>query len=97
MFELIENIAKQKPEAIRYVKFENETLIIVEDVTITLKKNGKVYIDNHTGFHSQWFSDTAFALLNSIVDTEAHRYRRKLKYEAKCNRIRFLQSIVDKQ
>lgn len=98
IFDLVVGEARKHPEAIRYDRVDNETLIVLKDLIITIKSDSKdymVYVDNHRGFHSQWFYQAAYALMNDIVDREAHRFRRKLKHETKMNIRAFLRGIVE--
>lgn len=96
VFDLVVEKAKKYPESIRYDIIDKETLIVLKDLIITIKRDQndfKVFIDNHKGFHPQWFYEAAFELLNAIVDIEAHRYRRGLKHETRMNIRSFLKSI----
>jgi len=100
IFDLVVGEARKHPEAIRYDRIDNETLIVLKDLIIMIKSDSKdymVYIDNHQGFHSQWFYQAAYALMNDILDHEAHRFRRKLKHETKMNIRAFLRWIVEDQ
>lgn len=99
IFDLVVGEAKKHPEAIRYDRVDNETLIVLKDLIITIKSDSKdyiVFVDNHRGFHSQWFYQAAFDLMNEIVDKEAHRFRRKLKHEITMNIRAFLRDIVER-
>lgn len=98
IFDLVVGEARKHPEAIRYDRIDNETLIVLKDLILTIKSDSKdymVYIDNHRGFHSQWFYQQAYVLINEIVDREAHRFRRKLKHETKMNIRAFLRGIAE--
>jgi hypothetical protein len=100
VFDLVVNLAKKYPDEIRYDKDPEETTIIIPDVLITIYAGNKeklVSIDNHTGFHTQWFYESVFVFLNHKVDIEAHRYRRRLKYEVKMRIREFLNHIIDKE
>ena len=95
VFDLVVEKAKKYPKEIRYDKIDKETLIVLEDLIITIKMDGndyKVFVDNHKGFHPQWFYEAAFNLLNDIVDTEAHRYRRRIKHGTRMNIRAFIKS-----
>ena len=88
---------KENPETIRYDKVTGETLILFEaqNVIITLKNN-TVSTYNHTKFGPPvWFTDEQFKYLNSLIDMEAHRYRRRLKWEITDNTNKFLDEVFN--
>jgi hypothetical protein len=93
-------MSKQHPDSIRYDKSAEETIILGANILITIFEFGKehlVSIDNHNGFHTQWFYESTFGLLNHKVDVEAHRHRRGLKHEKKMHIRNFLTSVTEQQ
>ena len=93
-FHLVERVSSKCPECIYYDKFdgESETLLTQKRLLITLH-NKAVSIDNHKGFHTEYLPEESFNLLMRIVDKNAHRFRRKLKYEVRLNIRAFMDSI----
>jgi len=97
VFDLVVMSVRKHPERILYDKITGETLILENDRLISLYHSDREYlvsIHNHVGFHSQWFREETFNYLQSIVDGEAHRYRRKLKHEVRMNILNFIRGIV---
>lgn len=97
VFDLVVMSVRKHPDQIRYDKITGETLILEDTRLISLYNSDREYqvlIHNHVGFHSQWFREETFNYLQSIVDGEAHRYRRKLKHEVKMNILNFIRGIV---
>jgi hypothetical protein len=100
IFNLVVDLVKKHPETILYDKISNETLIVQPDLLVTIYKDSKdnmVAIDNHHGFHKQWFYEAAYHLITEIVNREAHRYRRKLKYTTRINIQEFIKGIIEKR
>lgn len=100
VFELVEMTAKKHPERILYDKLTGEVLIAEENRLFTLYRDSKdcmVAVHNHSGFHSQWLMADSYNYLMGIVDTEAHRYRRKLKHEIRMNIRNFLKGIIEEK
>jgi len=91
-FQGILKLCKSNPEGIRYDKLTGETLIILKDVIITLIDN-KVDTYNHQGFAHQWFTDAQYKFFITMIDIEAHRYRRRLKFEVRTNLNKFLDEL----
>ena len=88
---------KETPESIHYDKITGETLLFLKEqhVTITLKSN-TVSTHNHVKFGPPvWFTDEQFKYLNSIIDMEAHRYRRRLKWEITDSTNKFLDEVFN--
>lgn len=98
VFELVVRTAKKHPERILYDSVSSEVLIVEPTRLFTMCRGDREYsvsIHNHSGFHSQWFSEQSFDHLKKQVDIEAHRYRRQLKHEVKLNILAFIQNISD--
>lgn len=100
VFDLVVDIAKTDPDCIRYDKRDGETILRQPNLLITIYKDDKDYmvaVDNHKGFHKQWFHEATWALLNDIVDLEAHRIRRRDKHETRTNIRAFIKNIKDER
>jgi len=100
VFDLVVMTVKKHPEKILYDKITGEVLIVEERMLFTLyhdTKDHMVSIHNHSGFHSQWFMESSYNYLMEIVNTEAHRYRRRLKYEVRTNIRNFLKGIIEEK
>lgn len=89
IFDLVVQITTDYPESILYDKITEETMITREHLLISML-NDVVHIDNTTGFHPERLPKSAYLLLLHIVDKNAHRYRRGLKYQTKLNLLSFL-------
>ena len=100
VFDLVVMTVKKHPEKILYDKVTGEVLIVEENRLFTMYHDSKdhmVSIHNHSGFHSQWFMESSYNYLMDIVNAEAHRYRRKLKYEVRMNIRNFLKGIIEEK
>jgi hypothetical protein len=98
-FDIVLKLVKKHPEYIKYDKITNETLIIGKSIVVTLYHSDKDYmvkIENHRDFPSpQWFHETSYHYLISIIDKEAHRFRRKLLKEARDNKSEVINRIKE--
>lgn len=100
VYDLVIKTAKNHPDKILYDTLTEEILIVEKTRLFTLFNANKeriVSIHNHKGFHNQWFPETAFDHLTSIVNREAHRYRRGLKYDVRMNIRSFIESVSSEQ
>lgn len=90
---------KENPESIRYDKITGETLFFLKEqhVSITLKNN-TISTHNHIKFGPPvWFTNEQFKYINQIIDIEAHRYRRRLKWEITDNTNKFLDEVFNSE
>ena len=88
----VKDIAIKNRTAIKFDNESNEILIILPKMLITLI-DGTVKIHNTTGFVSIDFPIEGYELLVQVVNREAHKERRKLKYEVKLRILEFINSI----
>lgn len=96
VYDLVIKTAKKHSDKILYDKITGEVLIVERARLFTLIDSGKehvISIHNHKGFHNQWFPEIAFDHLLTIVNLEAHRYRRGLKFDVRMNIRAFLESV----
>ena len=100
VFDLVVDVAKKDPDCIRYDKKNPETILRQPTLLITIYKDDKdcmVAVDNHKGFHKQWFHEATWHYLNEIVDSEAHRIRRRDKHETRMNIRSFIKGIKEER
>lgn len=89
IYDLILKISKDSPRDVIFDNLTGEILLAQRDLLIVIN-NYEVSIDNHTGFTKQKFPSDVYELMVKEVNKNAHRYRRKLKYEATKNLRKFL-------
>lgn len=88
----VEMLAIANKQAIRFDPTTNETLIVLDDLLVTLQ-NQHIKIDNHQGFSHITVPSKAYDKLLTIIRREAHRERRRLKYQVKQNLQKFINKI----
>jgi len=91
---MVTEIAIKNNSAIKFDPKSGEVLIILPKMLITLKDE-IVYIHNTTGFMSMNIPTEAFEILIESIEKEAHKERRKLKYEVKKRINNFLNNLSD--
>ena len=96
IFGLVVQVSSDYPEAILYDRFDKgiEETMIYRPHLLIIMSNETVQIMNTKGFHPEKMPKSAYLLLENIVDKNAHRYRRGLKYSTKQNLISFLQKTA---
>jgi len=85
-FELVEQLSSDYPESIMYDKYSDfeETMIRLPHLLVTMS-DYTVHVNNTTGFNPASLPKPAYNHLMNIVDRNAHRYRRGLRYETQSN------------
>lgn len=94
VFSLVQDLAIKNNAAIKFDNETTEILIILPKMLITLH-GGSISIDNTTGFLTVNLPIEAYDLLVCIVNKEAHKERRRLKFEVKGRIHDFLNKISD--
>ena len=87
------NFAVKYNSAIKFDPKSDEILIILPDVLVTLKGES-VYIHNTHGFLPMPIPTEAYEMLVEVIEKEAHKERRKLKYEVKQRIHKFLDELT---
>lgn len=80
------NTAKSHNNCIFFDPSSNETLIIFADAIYTVSAQ-TISIDNHSNFIQMKVAVNIYEWLLEELKREAHRYRRKLKYTARQNKL----------
>jgi hypothetical protein len=81
-------------ELIRYDLKSDEILIALTDVLVTLKGE-TIYIHNTNGFLPTPIPTEAYEMLLEVIEKEAHKDRRRLKYEVKQRIHNFLDQLSE--
>lgn len=81
-------------EAIKFDPKSDEILIILPEVLVTLKGE-TIYIHNTHGFLPMPIPTEAYEMLVEVIEKEAHKERRKLKYEVKQRIHKFLDQLTE--
>jgi hypothetical protein len=93
MVKKIEELAIKFNDKIKFDPEADEVIIDIPDILVVLKKKGRIEVNNHDGFAQMTIPDNAFNLLMMIINREAHRDRRRLKYKSKQNLNAFIKKI----
>lgn len=92
LYNKIAYISKENKKDIRFDPVSNEILITLPNMLIILN-NKKVSIYNTTGFLNMELPDDTYNILVGIIQYEAHRERRRLKFETKKRINNFLDEL----
>ena len=93
-YNMVKSFATRHNDSIRFDPHSDEILILLPKMLITLK-DSTIYIHNTTGFLTIPIETAPYEMLIDIIEIEAHRNRRKLKYEVKQRIEEFLTKISE--
>lgn len=94
VFNMVMTLADKNSTDIKFDPETQETLIVLNDMLVTLTPF-IVHIDNTHGFRSTIFPENAFEIIDNKLNKEAHRVRRKLKYDVKIRINNFLNNVIN--
>jgi len=94
VFHMVMSLAVKNSKDIRFDPETQETLIVLENMLVTITPY-TVHIDNTHGFRSTNFPQEAYEIMDAILNKEAHRVRRKLKYDVKMRINTFLNNVME--
>lgn len=94
VFNMVKDLAIKYNSAIKFDPKSDEILFILPKMLVTLRGQ-TVYIHNTTGFMSMVIPLEAYKILVDIIEKEAHKERRKLKYEVRLRINEFLSKIIE--
>lgn len=93
VFNMVMSLAEKNSEDIRFDKDTQETMFYLPNMLVTITPY-VVHIDNTHGFRTTIFPNNAFDIMEDKLNKEAHRVRRKWKYEAKLRINKFLNKVI---
>ena len=96
MFYLVSRVVSANNDKILFDPVSKETLIVLPEALYIIKNN-EISILNHNRFVTTWFYDDLYEHVLEIINREAHRYRRKLKYQSTKNIREFINSQLPKE
>ena len=94
LYNMVVSHAIKNNSSIKFDPESDEILIVLPKMLITLK-NEYVSIQNTTGFYMDRFPSLPYDILVHIIYKEAHRERRRLKYEVKQRINTFLNKLTN--
>ena len=95
VFHMIMSMAEKNSDDIKFDPESQETLIVLPEMLVTITPY-TVHIDNTHGFRSTIFPQDAYEIMDDKLNKEAHRVRRKLKYDVKMRINTFLNNVMEK-
>lgn len=95
VFNIVKEVAIQNNDAIKFDPKSSESLIVIPDKLLVTLKHEQVRIDNSRGFMSINMPSEAYDMLIEIIETEAHKDRRKIKQDVKNRLHNFLDDIIE--
>ena len=93
-YNMVKDLAIKHRDCIKFDPYSLEILIVLPKMLITLKSD-TVYIHNTNGFLTVSLRTDVYEMLVKIIQIEAHRERRKLKYEVKLRINDFINKITE--
>jgi len=96
LYDMVVSLAVKNNSAIRFDPESDEILIVLPKMLVTLK-NDSVIVQNTVGFYTERFPALPYDILVHIIYKEAHRERRRLKYEVKQRINVFLNKLTNAQ
>jgi len=96
LYNVIISLAKKNNKAIKFDPESDEILIVLFETLITLKNECIIY-QNTNDFYTDKFPSLPYEILVRVIYKEAHRERRRLKYEVRQRINVFLNKLTNNQ
>jgi hypothetical protein len=93
LYDMVISLAIKNNTAIKFDPESDEILIVLPKMLVTLKDE-TVIVQNTTGFYSDRFPSLPYDMMVRVIYKEAHRERRRLKYEVKLRINQFLNKLT---
>ena len=94
LYNMVISLAIKNNSAIKFDPESDEILIVLPKMLVTLKDE-TVIVQNTTGFYTDRFPSLPYDIMVRVIYKEAHRERRRLKYEVKLRINNFLNKLTN--